>query len=246
MATCPLLMVLTLAALLALTTPLDGAQPAAPDPAPAPLNITAILVNGTNYNTFSHLLRETQVDIQINDELNDLANAFTIFAPTDAAFKSLKSGTLNALVQQDQVGLVLYHILPRYYSLDMFETASNPVRTQASGNHGAYTINVTTDSNMQVNISTGIVHTRIAKKIFDDSQQLAVYSLDKVLLPYDLFGPKPPASVPPVAENASGKSPSRDSAAAEEGTSGGGLHGRGVGWSLLVGGGFVAIAGYLF
>lgn len=179
-------------------------------PSAGPLNITAILVNATRHRTFARLLRETQVDLQVDKELgeDDTGNTFTVLAPSDAAFLGLRSGALNSLAQQDQVELVLYHLLPHYYSLPMFVTASNPVRTQASGNHGTYTLNITTDSDMRVNVSTGVVRTPIAGSLFDDGEKLAVYTLEKVLLPYDLFGPRSPASSPPT-----GKAPSAQSAA---------------------------------
>ncbi|WOK99268.1 fasciclin-like arabinogalactan protein 9 [Canna indica] len=245
MASSPPLLALALAALLALSASFVGAAKSkaiAPAPAaPEPLNVTAILLhNSTNHKTFARLLHETQVDIQINSELDDRSNTFTILAPTDDAFVNLKGGALNTLTQQDLVELVLYHILPRYYSLPMFVTASNPVRTQASGNHGTYTLNVTTDNSLRVNVSTGITQTTIADKVFDDSEQLAVYSLDKVMLPYDQFGPKPPPASPPT------KGPKGEAAAAAGETSGAAELGRGMWQSLVTGAGLMAaIAGSL-
>ncbi|XP_064941068.1 fasciclin-like arabinogalactan protein 9 [Musa acuminata AAA Group] len=55
---------------------------------------------------------------------------------------------------QEQVSLVLYHVLPKYYTLFTFKTTSNLVNTQASGSNNVYTINITC-SNNQVNVSTG-------------------------------------------------------------------------------------------
>ncbi|KAG6502662.1 fasciclin-like arabinogalactan protein 9 [Zingiber officinale] len=202
-----LLPLLLLAATLVVAKP--SSSPVAA-PSAGPLNITDILVNATRHRTFARLLRETQVDLQVDKELgdDDTGNTFTVLAPSDAAFLGLRSGVLNALSQQDQEELVLYHLLPHYYSLPMFVTASNPVRTQASGNHGAYTLNVTTDNDMRVNVSTGVVRTPIAGSLFDDGEKLAVYTLEKVLLPYDLFGPRSPASSKPDS-----KVPSAQSAA---------------------------------
>ncbi|KAM0939536.1 putative FAS1 domain-containing protein [Dioscorea sansibarensis] len=186
------LTIITIGTLLILTTPnlLIHAKttPIAPGPTPAPLNLTAVLEKGGQYTTFLRLLKETQVGKQVQSQLNNSYDGLTIFAPTDNAFSNLKAGTLNSLNAQEQVSLILYHVLPRFYSMVTFETASNPVRTQASGSNGVYGVNITSSTN-QVNVSTGIVDTPVQTVLYSDFP-LAVYSVDKVLLPYDLFGPK--------------------------------------------------------
>ncbi|URE08366.1 Fasciclin domain [Musa troglodytarum] len=169
----------------------------APGPESAPLNLTGILEKGGQYGTFLRLLKETQVGEQIESQLNNSFNGLTIFAPTDNAFNNLKPGTLNSLTTQEQVSLVLYHVLPRYYTLSTFETTSNPVNTQASGSSGVYTVNITSSSN-QVNVSTGVNETPVNNILHLDFP-LAMYSVDKVLLPPELFGAKPPATSPPPA-----------------------------------------------
>ncbi|XP_072956353.1 fasciclin-like arabinogalactan protein 6 [Typha angustifolia] len=245
------LLVLLLPALLSLAFPSALAQPAAPAPAGAPRNLTAILVKGGQYTTLIRLLKETQLDQQITSQLNNSFNGLTVFAPTDNAFNNLKPGTLNALTQQQQVALVLYHILPTYYSMEMFQTASNPVRTQASGNDGVYTVNIT-GTTSQVNISTGIDTTSITNTL-NSASPLAVYSIEKVLLPYDIFGAKPPASSPPPAGEKPGKSPaasadSPDSAAAGSGGSNAGVSLKKgfLGWSSLVGVGLMGVVVNVF
>ncbi|CAD6332852.1 unnamed protein product [Miscanthus lutarioriparius] len=187
--------------------------PAAPK---GPPNVTAILEKGGQYTTFIRLMKSTQQDTQLNSQLNNsFGSGYTVFAPTDNAFASLKPGTLNKLSQQEQVSLVQFHVLPQFYTLDSFETASNPVRTQASGSDGPYTLNITADSNSQVNVSTGVVATRLGTPL-RATQPLAVYSVDTVLLPNDLFGVKPPASAPPAPS----KKPAKGGSVAEAPTGG--------------------------
>ncbi|RLN29384.1 fasciclin-like arabinogalactan protein 11 [Panicum miliaceum] len=224
------------AAFLALAVPAVLCQAPGPAAPKGPPNVTAILEKGGQYATFIRLMKATQQDTQLNSQLNNsFGSGYTVFAPTDNAFNSLKPGTLNKLSQQEQVSLVQYHILPQFYSLDSFETASNPVRTQASGSDGPYTLNITADSNNQVNVSTGLVATRVGTAL-RDTQPLAVYSVDKVLLPNDLFGVKPPSSAPPaptkkpakggsVAEAPAGSADSAPAGAAPAGA-------RVAGWSL--------------
>lgn len=185
----------------------------APGPTPEPLNLTSILVKGSQYNTFQRLLKETQVSTQIASQLNSSFDGLTIFAPTDNAFNQLKAGTLNSLTSQEQVEFVLYHVLPRFYSLTTFQTASNPINTQASGHDGVFHVNVTTSSN-QLNVSTGINNTPVSSVLYSDFP-LVVYSVDSVLLPEELFGVKPPAAAPaPLpAKKKTKKTPVSDTAA---------------------------------
>lgn len=182
------LVFLTLAICLVVST---GAVVDAPSPAPSPpLNLTDILKNATRYNTFIRLLKDTEVTSQVASLLDSDRNAdgLTILAPTDAAFGGLKSGTLNRMDAQEQSELVLFHILPKYHTFVTFETTTNPVHTQASGQHGVCTVNVTTGGNQQVNISSGLMETTLGSPLYSEFP-LAVYSVDKVLLPPDLFGP---------------------------------------------------------
>lgn len=168
----------------------------APAPAPAgPTNITAVLTKAGQFTTFIRLLETTQVGDQINTQLNNSNQGLTIFAPTDNAFSNLKPGMLNSLTDQQKVQLVQFHILPNFLSLSQFQTASNPLRTQAgNSNNGEFPLNVTTSGN-QVNITTGVVNTTVSNSIYSDGQ-LAVYQVDQVLLPLEFFQSPAPAPAP--------------------------------------------------
>ncbi|KAJ4704875.1 Fasciclin-like arabinogalactan protein [Melia azedarach] len=160
-----------------------------------PPNITAILEKAGQFTSFIRLLENTQQDDQINTQLNSSNQGLTIFAPTDNAFSSLKSGTLNSLSDQQKVQLVQFHILPNSMSMSQFQTASNPLRTQAgNSNDGEFPLNVTTSGN-QVNLTTGVNDATVANTIFTGSN-LAVYQVDNVLLPLDLFGSSASAPAP--------------------------------------------------
>lgn len=171
-----------------------SASPVAPAPA-GPDNITAVLEKAGQYSTLIRLLRSTGVEAQINQQLNTSNQGLTVFAPPDSAFATLKSGTLNALTDSQKVQLVQFHVLPTSVSIPQFQTVSNPVRTNAgSTDVGRFPLNIVTNGS-QVNITTGIVNATIANTIFTDNQ-LAVYQVDKVLLPLDIFGPHVPAPAP--------------------------------------------------
>ncbi|XXG81157.1 hypothetical protein AAC387_Pa09g1856 [Persea americana] len=163
-------------------------------PAPAPAgqpNITAILEKAGKFNMLIRLMTTTKVANQINNELNDTNDAMTIFAPTDAAFSALPSGTLNSLKDHEKSTLLQFHIVPQFILPSQLQTVSNPLRTHAGdvGTYG-YPLNIITSGNM-VNITTGVDNATITGTVHSDGQ-LAVYEVDNVLLPMAIYGSKPP------------------------------------------------------
>ncbi|KAK8950899.1 Fasciclin-like arabinogalactan protein 11 [Platanthera zijinensis] len=179
---------------------------AAPTPAPPPpLNITAILQKAGQFTTLIRLLKSTQLDERINAQLNNSNAGLTLFAPSDNAFSSLQPGTLNKLTNQQHVTLLQFHVIPTLITLSQFQTVSNPLSTQAGDSgDGHYPLNVTT-AGTQVNISTGLVNTTVTGTVYSDSQ-LAVYQVDKVLLPLGIFRPTVPAPPAKAEKNASAPS----------------------------------------
>jgi len=179
----------------------------APAPGPSPpgeLNLTSILESGGQYSTLLRLLQATRISEQLTSQLKNSYDGLTFFAPNDNAFTKLKTGTLNGLTDQQKIQLLLYHVLPRYYSVTTFQTASNPLPTEASGPGGMYSVNVTTTTTSHlVNMSTGVVDVPISSTL-SAKFPLAVYSVDDVLLPVQLFGtsPKGKASAPAPAGQA--------------------------------------------
>ncbi|KAI4333906.1 hypothetical protein L6164_018658 [Bauhinia variegata] len=241
MASTPLpLILLTLTPILFLLTPQTQAQ-TAPAPAPAgPVNLTAILEKGGQYTTLIRLLNETQQLSQIESQLNSTSEGFSVFAPTDNAFQNLKAGAINDLSDEQKVQLLLYHVTPKYYTLTQLLTVSNPVRTQASDSEGSWGLNITGQGN-QVNVSTGEVTTQINNALRQQFP-LAVYQVDKVLLPSELFGATSPA--PKKAETPTGKSSDSGNAGVPSSSSTnepGDAPGRNVGLGLVVGLGLICM-----
>lgn len=207
----------------------------APAPSSGPANLTGILTKAGQYTTFIRLLSDTQVGNQIDNQLNSSTEGLTVLAPTDNAFNNLKAGTLNGLSTQDQVDLILYHVLPKYYTLDNFQTVSNPVRTQFSDDG----LNFTSQGH-QLNVSTGLVETQINNALWAEFP-LAVYQSDAVLLPPSLFGAKSPASAPPPEKSSSttpadsgDKTKTKEAAAPSENSTGDSSK-RNVGLGLVAG-----------
>lgn len=130
-----------------------------------------------------------------------------MFVPTDNAFLNMKAGTLNSFTDQQKAELIQFHILPTYYLLTQFQTASNPLRTQAGGtSNREFPINITTIGS-SVNITTGIVNASVSNTIYTDNQ-LAIYQVDNVLLPLKFFVPPAPAPTPITPKKKAGSSDS--------------------------------------
>ncbi|KAF5727444.1 fasciclin and related adhesion glycoprotein [Tripterygium wilfordii] len=174
---------------------LSQAPALAPAP-PGPTNVTKILEKAGSFSVLIRLLKSSQIVSNLNNQLNDSNNGITIFAPSDNAFSSLKPGTLNSLTDQQQSELLQFHMIPSYLTTSQFQTVSNPLRTQAGGDvtSGRFAFNITTTGN-SVNITTGLTNTSVSGTVYTDGQ-LAIYQVDKVLLPIDVFTPKPPAPAP--------------------------------------------------
>ncbi|CAK7324953.1 unnamed protein product [Dovyalis caffra] len=169
---------------------------ATPTQAAAPhgiTNVTKILEKAGHFTTFIRLLRSTQEDSHLFSALNDSSSGLTIFAPTDSAFSELKSGTLNSLGDGEKSELVKFHVVPTFLSTSQFQTVSNPLGTWA-GTGNRLPLNVTSYPN-SVNITTGLTNTSLSGTVYTDNQ-LAIYKIEKVLLPKDIFSSNAPAPAP--------------------------------------------------
>lgn len=188
---------------------------AAKSPAPAPddsgpTDIIRILKKAGGFTALIRLLQTTQVSTQINSQLLNSNGGLTLFAANDNAFSSLKPGFLNSLSDEQKNKLIQFHLLPTFVSTSNFDTLSNPVRTQAGDDPYRLGLNITSSGN-QVNLTTGIVNVTVGGTVYTD-HQLAVYQVDKVLLPRDFFVAKPPAPAPAPekAKSSSSKKKSAD------------------------------------
>ncbi|CAK9175777.1 unnamed protein product, partial [Ilex paraguariensis] len=182
-------------------------------------NVIKILEKAGGYSVFIKLLKSTQIDSRIYSQLNNSNMGLTIFAPADSAFSSLKSGTLNTFTAGQQSQLIQFHIIPSYISLSQFQTLSNPLTTQAGGsNENQFPLNITT-SGSSVNISTGIVNATVNGIVYTDGQ-LAVYQVDKVLLPMYFYVTPAPAPAPSKPKKEAPDTSSTGSSVASVSTSG--------------------------
>lgn len=182
----------------------------APAPAPGPqhVNLTDLLTFAGPFHTFLGYLESTKVISTFQDRANNSQDGITIFVPKDQAFSSLKSPSLANLTQDQLRSLCLFHALPRYYSLADFKNVSqmNPVGTLAGGQ---YTLNFT-DVSGTVHINSGWTDTKVSSSVHS-TDPVAVYQVDRVLLPIAIFGTDiPPAAAPAPAPVAVTSPPAAD------------------------------------
>ncbi|KAE8776708.1 fasciclin-like protein FLA17 [Hordeum vulgare] len=177
---------------------------AAAPAAAAPKTIKAVLTKAGQFTKFLQLLQSTQEEEQIDTQLKGKASSsggLTVFAPPDNAFTALKSGSLNSLSDQQKTSLVQFHVVSQLLPMAQFDTVSNPLRTQAGDTgRGKYPLNVTSDGGGRVNISTGVVNASVDGTLYT-GDRLVVYQVDKVLLPWALYGPPVPAPAPSPASD---------------------------------------------
>ncbi|OIW17950.1 hypothetical protein TanjilG_17786 [Lupinus angustifolius] len=179
--------------------PLVPALPQSPSSDSGSQDIIKILRKAKSFNTLIRLLKTTQIINQVNAQLvTTKSGGITILAPDDGAFSQLKPGFFNSLGERQQKELIQFHVLPVYVSSSNFDALSNPVLTLASDSPTGFQINVTAYGN-NVNISTGVVDATITGIVYTD-KTLAIYHVDKVLIPLDFSKPKAIAPAPALAK----------------------------------------------
>lgn len=93
----------------------------------------------------------------------------------DSAFSKLKAGFLNSIDDRQKVELSQFHTISSFIAISNFETQAgdDPKRIQ---------LNVTTYGGSTVSMTTRVVNATVTGTVYTDSK-LAVYQVDKVLLP---------------------------------------------------------------
>lgn len=189
----------------------------APAPAPAYVNLTDLLSVAGPFHTFLDYLESTKVIDSFQNQANNTDQGITVFVPKDSAFKGLKKPSLSNLSDDQLKSLILYHALPKFYSLADFNELSTkgPISTLAGGR---YTLNFTDDSGT-IHVDSGWSKTKVTSAVHS-TDPVAIYQVDKVLLPEAIFGndipPTPAPSPAPVPD----VSPAADSPSAESKESG--------------------------
>ncbi|CAJ1979327.1 unnamed protein product [Sphenostylis stenocarpa] len=197
--------------------------PVSPNGAPTPatpkaptFDIAQVLSKAKRFSVLIRLLKTTQLINQLNSQLmTSGSGGLTILSPPDRAFSKLKGGFLNSLNDRQKVELLQFHTLSSFISIPNFDTLTNPVQTQAGDDPQRLQLNITTYGGGHVSMSTGAVNATVTGTVYTDNK-LAIYEVDKVLLPLDVVLPKPKAPAPSPSK---GESPKRKSSADKSGDS---------------------------
>jgi len=177
--------------------PATSVLPPAPAPAPAPhhVDLADLFSVAGPFHTFLEYLQKTNVIETFQNQANNTKEGITIFVPKDSAFAALKKTTFANLTQDQLKSLLLYHALPKYYSLAEFNKLStlNPVATFAGSQ---YTLNLTYDMGT-IQVKSMWSNPKISSSVYS-TRPVAVYEVNKVLLPMQIFKSNPPLAPAPA------------------------------------------------
>ncbi|KAF0890501.1 hypothetical protein E2562_002858 [Oryza meyeriana var. granulata] len=180
--------------------PAVAATPApAPSPAPRHVDLAELLSLAGPYGTFLGYLTKTGVITTFQSQANNTDQGVTVFAPEDSAFAAVDGAALSNLTADQLRTLMLCHGMPRYHPLSSFSAlaASSPVPTFAGGQQ--YAVNVT-DAAGTIRIESGWATAKLVSSVYSTSP-VAVYALNRVLLPEQIFPTAPEvAPVPAPAQ----------------------------------------------
>ncbi|GLT46261.1 hypothetical protein SLA2020_200320 [Shorea laevis] len=198
--TCSVLLMCSSSALAQTASPPSLSPTPAPAPAPAHVNLTYLLSVAGPFSTFLNDLISTKVIDTFQNQANNTEQGITIFVPKDDAFNAAKKYLSN--VTSDQLkSILLFHALPQFYSLADFRNLSQKGSTNTFAG-GQYTLNFT-DVSGTVHLDSGWSKTKVSSAVFSTSP-VAVYQVDKVLLPEAIFGTDiPPTPAPAPAPDVS-------------------------------------------
>eukprot|EP00252_Welwitschia_mirabilis_P011104 TRINITY_DN2496_c0_g1_i3.p1 TRINITY_DN2496_c0_g1~~TRINITY_DN2496_c0_g1_i3.p1 ORF type:complete len:404 (+),score=-12.83 TRINITY_DN2496_c0_g1_i3:134-1345(+) len=175
--------------------PIQTSFAEAPAPSPSELNISSILSKG-GCKIFAGLLASKGVLKTYQDAIE---GGLTIFAPTDEAFSGREMKVVSKLSSDDAVSLLEYHAVPVYTPLGTLKISHKALSTMATERSGSFAIKVSSAGNA-VTLSSGISRASITGSLLDD-QPLAVFTINKVLKPKELFSlPPSPAPAPAPVE----------------------------------------------
>lgn len=173
----------------------------APTPAPSQQNLTAIM-SKHGCKVFAETLLASDAEKTYMDNLD---GGLTVFCPMDDAMKAFLPKYKN-LTAAGKTALLEYHGVPVYQSLAMLKSNNGLLNTLATDGANKYDFTVQNDGE-EVTLRTKVITTKITGTLIDE-QPLAIYTIDKVLLPRELFKAEAPTPSPaPAPEPAAADAP---------------------------------------
>ncbi|KAF8747741.1 hypothetical protein HU200_013146 [Digitaria exilis] len=180
-------------------TSTTAAKAKAPAPAPAPPNVTALMSKG-GCKAFASLV--TKSPDALSSFQSAVGGGVTAFCPTDDAVRAFMPSYKN-LTDDGKASLLLFHAVPVYYTLRGLKSSNGPMNTLAtdgsSRNYNFTVQNVGDQVSIRTEASDAVAK---VKSTVYDKDPVAIYAVDTVLEPVELFEPvEAPAPAPaPVAD----------------------------------------------
>ncbi|KAF9589470.1 hypothetical protein IFM89_036368 [Coptis chinensis] len=181
---------------------LPSPEAEAPTPAPSQLNLTALMTK-KGCKVFADLLIATGALTTFEDNAD---GGLTVFCPLDSVINGFIPKYKN-LTTEGKVSLLLYHGVPVYSSMAMLKSNNGLMNTLATDGVNKYDFTVQNDGAV-VTLKTKLVTARLTGTLLDE-QPLAIYTINKVLMPKELFkaalapapAPAPEADAPKAADS---------------------------------------------
>ncbi|KAK9152393.1 hypothetical protein Syun_010702 [Stephania yunnanensis] len=181
---------------------LPSPEAEAPTPAPNQVNLTSVM-SKQGCKVFADLLTESGA---ISTYEESAVGGLTVFCPLDEAVKTFLPKYKN-LTSDGKASLLLYHATPVYESIDMLKSNNGLMNTLATDGAKKFDFTVQNDGEV-VTLKTKVVTARITGTLIDQ-QPLAIFSINKVLQPKELFkaalAPTPAPAPAPEKEPADKK-----------------------------------------
>ncbi|CAG7866104.1 unnamed protein product [Brassica rapa] len=182
----------------------------APAPSSDGLNNITGLLEKAGCKTFANLLVTSGV---LKTYVSTVEKGLTVFAPSDEAFKAEGVPDLTKLTQAEVVSLLEYHALAEYKPKGSLKTNKDAISTLATNGAGKYDLTTSTSGD-EVILHTGIGPSRLADTVVDETP-VVIFTVDKVLLPTELFGKSPSPAPAPEPVSAPTPSPAKSPSPAE-------------------------------
>ncbi|KAG0483199.1 hypothetical protein HPP92_011283 [Vanilla planifolia] len=174
--------------------PLSSPEAEAPAAAPAPVNLTDLMTR-KGCALFAGLLASDRDAHKTFDDSAD--GGLTVFCPGDAAVKSFMPKYKN-LTAEGKTSILLYHGYPVYSSLQTLKSNNGVVTTLATDGGASKSFNFTVqDDGLKVELKTGVATAAITSTLIDQDP-VAMYEIDKVLQPLELFKPEETDALAPA------------------------------------------------
>ncbi|KAI0488784.1 hypothetical protein KFK09_028623 [Dendrobium nobile] len=187
-----------------ISKPLSSPEAEAPAAAPAPVNLTDLMTR-KGCALFAGLLSADADTLKTFTESAE--GGLTVFCPIDPAVKAFLPVYKN-LTADGKASLLLYHGYPVYSSLQGLKSNNGVVTTLATDGGAKKNYNFTVqDDGEKVTLETGVSTATITSTLIDQDP-VAVYEVDKVLQPLELFKPEEteaPEPAPAKSKNKKGK-----------------------------------------